>query len=258
MMDRNNAGKPTILVIGLGPGNGTEITPRALSALRSCDVVVGYSVYIDIVNDILPGLDTRPFPMKHEVERCRNALGIATSRPDGATVGIVSSGDPGVYGMAGVLLEVVHEAGTDVDVEIVPGITACCSAAARVGAPLTHDFAVISLSDLLTPWETIAKRLRLAAEADFVLCLYNPASRKRHDYLRRACEAIAPFKSPTTPCAWVRMAGRADESFQIIPFSELTDTEVDMFCTVLIGNSMTKAFGGRMVTPRGYNVTDRM
>lgn len=252
MNPRSETKGQKIFVVGLGPGGRDEITPLALAALERCDVIVGYSVYIDLVNEILPGKDARPFPMKHEVERCRSALALAQS---GLVVGVVSSGDPGVYGMAGVMLEVARESGLDVDVEIVAGITACCSAAARIGAPLTHDFAVISLSDLLTPWAVIEKRLRLAAEADFVICLYNPSSRKRRDHLARACRAILSHRSPETPAAWVRLAGREGESFRIMTLAELADCgEIDMFCTVFVGNSATQAWSGRMVTPRGYDL----
>ena len=252
MQPRNEAKRPKIFVVGLGPGGRDEITPLALAALERCDVIVGYSVYIDLVNEILPGRDARPFPMKHEVERCRSTLALAQS---GQVVGIVSSGDPGVYGMAGVMLEVVRESGFDVDVEIVAGITACCSAAARIGAPLTHDFAVISLSDLLTPWTVIERRLRLAAEADFVICIYNPSSRKRRDHLVRACHTILTHRSFDTPAAWVRLAGRAGESFRVMTLAELADCseEVDMFCTVFVGNSATHAWDNRLVTPRGYD-----
>lgn len=249
MTDKQPPAKPKILVIGLGPGNAAEITPRALAALEQCDVIVGYAAYVELVDRILPGRDTRPFPMKQEVDRCRSVLETALL---GATVGIVSSGDPGVYGMAGLMLEVVHEAQADAEVEIVPGISACCSAAARIGAPLTHDFAVVSLSDLLTPWAAIEKRLAAAADADFVLCLYNPSSRKRHDYLKRACEIVSRYRLPSTPSAWVRMAGRDGEAFRVLPLSALPGEEIDMFCTVFIGNSTTKAWGDRMVTPRGY------
>lgn len=243
--------KPVIFVVGLGPGNPGEITPRALEALRRCDLVVGYSVYIDLVRAILPDKEMRAFPMMHELDRCRHAVETALS---GVTVGIVSSGDPGVYGMAGVLLELVHDMRAEVEVEVVAGITACCSAAARIGAPLGHDFAVVSLSDLLTPWEAIEKRLRLAAEADFVICLYNPASKKRRGHLRRACEAVAAHRSPDTPSAWVRMAGREDEEYRVLPLGELANAELDMFCTVFIGNSTTRSWGDRMVTPRGYDL----
>ncbi|MDR3354307.1 MAG: precorrin-3B C(17)-methyltransferase [Synergistaceae bacterium] len=243
--------KPRIFVIGLGPGGGDETTPRALRALERCDVIIGYSVYAEMAKRILPEKDVRAFPMRQEIERCRAAVEIALS---GKIVGVVSGGDPGVYGMAGVMLEIAEPYGDRVDIEIVPGVTACCSAASVLGAPIAHDFAVISLSDLLTPWDAIERRIELASEGDFVICIYNPSSAKRADYLRRACDIALRTRSAETPAAWVRMAGREGESCRVLTLGGLRDERLDMFCTAFIGNSLTKAWGGRMVTSRGYKL----
>ncbi|MDR1481398.1 MAG: precorrin-3B C(17)-methyltransferase [Synergistaceae bacterium] len=244
-------GRPVIFVVGLGPGGRDEMTPRALRALERCDVIIGYSVYAEMAREIFPDKDVRPFAMRQEIERCRTAIEIALS---GDTVGVVSGGDPGVYGMAGVMLEIAKSLGCDVDVEIVPGVTACCSAASIIGAPISNDFAVISLSDLLTPWDTIERRIGLAAEGDFVICIYNPSSGKRAGYLRRACDIALRTRSAETPAAWVRMAGRDGEESRILTLGELRDEHLDMFCTAFIGNSLTKTLGGRMVTSRGYKL----
>ena len=236
-----------IYVIGLGPGGEDQMTPRALSALERCDVIVGYKTYIDLIEPLFRGkCELVVSPMRGEVERCEDAL--RRSR-EGHTVGLISSGDPGVYGMAGIMLEL---SGPDDIVEIVPGVTAACAAAAMLGAPLMHDFAVISLSDLLTPWDLIEKRLEAAAAGDFVICLYNPMSHGRPDNLRNACEILLRHKSADTAAGWVRNAGREGAQKALTTLSELKDAELDMFCTVIVGNHATKALNGRLVTPRGY------
>jgi precorrin-3B C17-methyltransferase len=236
-----------IYVIGLGPGGEDQMTPRALAALERCDVIIGYKTYIDLIEPLFRGkCELVVSPMRGEVERCEDAL--RRSR-EGHTVGLISSGDPGVYGMAGIMLEL---AGPDDNVKIVPGVTAACAAAAMLGAPLMHDFVVISLSDLLTPWELIGKRLEAAAMGDFVICLYNPMSRGRPDNLRKACEILLRHKSPGTAAGWVRNAGREGAEASLTTLRELKDAELDMFCTVIIGNHATKELHGRLVTPRGY------
>ncbi len=237
-----------LYVIGIGPGGGEDMTLRAVNALKACDTLVGYPVYVDLVKPLFEGERVLTTPMKREIERCTMAVEQALA---GHTVAMVCSGDAGVYGMAGLILEVA-KGHPELDVEIVPGVTAALSGAAVLGAPLAHDFAVISLSDLLTPWETIAARLRAAAQADFAVCLYNPASKKRADYLHRACEILLETKSPQTVCAIVRNIGRQGESSRILTLEQLSQTSADMFTTVFIGNSMTKVVGGKMVTPRGY------
>lgn len=238
-----------VTVIGLGPGGGADLTGRARAALEECDLLVGYTAYIDLVKEDFPDKETLSTGMRREVDRCRAAVEAALT---GKNVAVVCSGDSGVYGMAGLIYEVAQEY-DPIDIEVVPGITAACGGAAVLGAPLTHDFAVVSLSDLLTPWEKIEARLTAAARADFVLCLYNPASKSRPDYLRRACDILlAAGKSPDTVCGTVRNIGRSGEEARILTLGRLRDTQVDMFTTVFVGNSQTKVLGGKMVTPRGY------
>ena len=238
-----------VTVIGLGPGGGADLTGRARAALEECDLLVGYTAYIDLVKEDFPDKETLSTGMRREVDRCRAAVEAALTGKD---VAVVCSGDSGVYGMAGLIYEVAQEY-DPIDIEVVPGITAACGGAAVLGAPLTHDFAVVSLSDLLTPWEKIEARLTAAARADFVLCLYNPASKSRPDYLRRACDILlSAGKGPDTVCGTVRNIGRAGEEAHILTLDRLRDTQVDMFTTAFVGNSQTKVLGGKMVTPRGY------
>lgn len=237
-----------IYVTGLGPGAGAQMTVQARQVLAHCPVIVGYTVYIDLIREEFPEKIYLTTPMRQEAERCRMAFAEAEK---GADVAMVCSGDAGVYGMAGLLYE-IGEDYPEVEVEVVPGITAAIGGAAVLGAPLMHDFAVISLSDLLTPWEKIEKRLRAASMADFVICLYNPSSRKRKDYLQKACDIMMESKSPDTVCGIVRNIGRKEEESCLLSLQELRDTEVDMFTTVYIGNEQTKQINGKMVTPRGY------
>ena len=238
-----------LTVVGLGPGAGEDMTGRAYRAIEEADVVIGYTAYIDLIRGAFPEKEMRSTGMKKEVDRCRMAVQAAS---EGKNVAVVCSGDSGVYGMAGLIYEVSKEF-PPVEIEVVPGITAACGGAAVLGAPLTHDFAVISLSDLMTPWEKIEKRLECAAEADFVVCLYNPRSRGRADYLMKACDIMMRHKSGDTVCAYVKNIGRDGEQSRILPLSELRDsTDVDMFTTVFVGNSQTTVIDGKMVTPRGY------
>ena len=237
-----------VTVIGLGPGGGADLTGRARAALEGCDLIVGYTAYIELVKPDFPEKEVLSTGMRREVDRCRAAVEAALTGKD---VAVVCSGDSGVYGMAGLIYEVAQEY-DPIEIEVVPGITAACGGAAVLGAPLTHDFAVISLSDLLTPWEKIEKRLTAAAQADFVICLYNPSSRNRPDYLQRACDILLRDKDPETVCGTVRNIGREGEEGKLLTLAQLRDTQVDMFTTVFIGNSQTKVLGGKMVTPRGY------
>lgn len=238
-----------LTVVGLGPGAGEDLTGRARRAIEEADLVVGYTAYIALIRDQFPGKEMTSTGMKKEVDRCRMAVEVAVG---GKNVAVVCSGDSGVYGMAGLIYEVAREY-PPIDIEVVPGITAACGGAAVLGAPLTHDFAVISLSDLLTPWEKIEKRLEAAAAADFVICLYNPRSHSRSDYLRRACDILLRQKSPRTVCGFVQNIGRTGERAVTLTLEQLRDnTEVDMFTTVFIGNEDTVLIGGKMVTPRGY------
>ena len=237
-----------VTVIGLGPGGGADLTGRARAALEGCDLIVGYTAYIELVKPDFPEKEVLSTGMRREVDRCRAAVEAALTGKD---VAVVCSGDSGVYGMAGLIYEVAQEY-DPIEIEVVPGITAACGGAAVLGAPLTHDFAVISLSDLLTPWEKIEKRLSAAAQADFVICLYNPSSRNRPDYLQRACDILLRDKDPEPVCGTVRNIGREGEEGKLLTLAQRRDTQVDMFTTVFIGNSQTKVLGGKMVTPRGY------
>ena len=238
-----------VTVVGLGPGAGRDLTGRAREALERADLIVGYTAYIALIRADLPDKEMLSTGMRREVDRCRAAVEAAASGKD---VAMVCSGDSGIYGMAGLIYEVA-QAYPPIDIEVVPGITAASGAAAVLGAPLTHDFAVVSLSDLLTPWDKIALRLECAAKGDFVLCLYNPASHSRPDHLKRACDILmAAGKSPDTICGYVQNIGREGEQGTITTLGALRDTQVDMFTTVFIGSSQTKLLGGKMVTPRGY------
>lgn len=237
-----------LYVIGLGPGGGQDLTGRAAAALEASDVIVGYTVYIDLIRAAYPHKELRSTPMRKETERCQMALELADSEK---TVAMVCSGDPGVYGMAGLCYELSPQ-WPEVELEVIPGITAACGGAAVLGAPLMHDFCLVSLSDLMTPWEKIEARLRAAAQADFVLCLYNPSSHKRKDYLQKACDILMEFKSPETSCGYVSQIGREGETYTILPLSQLREAQVDMFTTVFVGNSQTTVIGNRLVTPRGY------
>ncbi len=237
-----------LYVVGLGPGGAEYMTEEARAALARADVLVGYTVYLDLVRDMFPDKEIFTTPMRQEIERCRRALEMASG---GKTVAMLSSGDAGVYGMAGLILEMSGEF-PEVEIEVVAGVTAALSGAAALGAPLMHDFCVISLSDLLTPWETIKRRLRCAAEGDFAVCIYNPCSKKRRDHLRRACDILLDVKSPDTVSGWVRNIGREGQEMKILTLGELRDEELDMFTTVFVGSSKTRRIGDRMVTPRGY------
>lgn len=237
-----------LYVIGIGPGGEEQMTLRAARALASCDCVAGYGLYLDLIAPLIEGKERIQTQMTREVDRCTAARDRALQ---GKTVAVVSSGDAGVYGMAGLLFEVCQPY-PELAIEVIPGITAACSGGAVLGSPLTCDFACVSLSDLLTPWEVIEQRLRGAAEGDFAIALYNPASRKRTDHLQRACDILLACRAPETVCGLVRNIGREGESFQLTTLGALRDTPVDMLTTVFIGNASTRVIGGRMVTPRGY------
>jgi precorrin-3B C17-methyltransferase len=224
------------------------MTGQALESLRQSEVVIGYAGYFSTIADLVTGKECLALPLTQEVQRAR--LAVERMR-QGRAVCVISSGDPGIYAMAGLVLECL-DVDDPVDVTIVPGVSAVNAAAALLGAPLGHDFAVISLSDLLTPWEVIERRLTAAAEADFVLALLNPQSQRRDWQYRRAHALIAMHRSDSTPVGVVRNAYRADQSVQITTVSGMTDVAVDMFTTVIIGNSQTLQLGQFVVTPRGY------
>lgn len=239
-----------VYVVGMGPGGSRDMTLACRAALERAEVLVGYTKYIALVSPLFPGKETVTTPMKRETDRCRAALDLAQQ---GKTVAVVCSGDAGVYGMAGLVLELAPDY-PGVTVEVVPGVTAALAGAAVLGAPLTHDFAVISLSDLLTPWAVIEKRLSCAAAGDFCIALYNPSSKQRADYLRRACDILLAHKPPQTLCGLVRNIGREGEEKAILSLAQLRETQVDMFTTVFIGNQQTQVIAGRLVTPRGYDL----
>ena len=224
------------------------MTVAAADILRKCEVIVGYTVYVDLLREHFTDKAFLTTAMRQETERCRMAFEEAQK---GKLTAVVCSGDAGTYGMAGLMLE-LSEVYPETQIEVVPGVTAALGGGAVLGAPLGHDCAFISLSDLLTPWEIIEKRLLSAAEADFAVCLYNPSSRKRKDYLQKACQVMLKAKSPDTVCGLVKNIARSGEEMKVLTLRELADTPADMFVTVFIGNSDTKVIRGRMVTPRGY------
>lgn len=237
-----------LYVIGIGPGEYEQMTLKAIHAMEKSEVIIGYTVYVDLVKEHFPGKEFLTTPMKKEVDRCVMAFEEAKK---GKVVSMICSGDAGVYGMSGLMYEVGVNY-PEVELEIIPGVTAATGGAAVLGAPLIHDFCLISLSDLLTPWEKIEARLLAAAEADFVVCLYNPSSRKRSDYLQKACDLMMQYKSPEIVCGIVSYIGRDGEHYEVMDLKTLRDTKVDMFTTVWVGNSQTKEINGKMVTPRGY------
>lgn len=238
-----------VYVVGLGPGDVFYLTQEAQSALEHADAICGYKLYIDLIEPEFPCEEYYATGMTQEIDRCRWALEKART---GKRVALVCSGDAGVYGMASPLLELA-QGYPSVTVEIVPGLTAALSGGAVLGAPLAHDFCVISLSDRLTPWTVIEKRLACAAMGDFCAALYNPSSKGRADYLQKAVRILLQNgKAPQTICGIVRNIGREGQAASLLTLAELENTAVDMFTTVYIGNAATRALGGKMVTPRGY------
>ena len=235
-----------IYVVGIGPGKKENMTFRAYEAMEKSDIIVGYKTYVDLVKEYYPGKEMKSFAMTKEVDRCTEVLELARQ---GKTVSLISSGDAGVYGMAGIMLEIADE---DMEVEVIPGITATNAAAAIAGAPIMHDYATISLSDLLTDWELIKKRLELAAQGDFVVSIYNPKSRGRVTQIEEAREIMMKYKPKSTPVAIVRNAGREDERYILTTLEEMLNHEIDMLTIVLIGNSNTFVKNGKIITPRGY------
>ena len=238
--------KHRIYVVGMGPGQENMMTQEAMQVLEASDVIIGYTVYLKLLGERFGCKELLSTPMRQERERCQMCFEKAR---EGKKVALICSGDAGVYGMSGLILELVGEEDSPA-VEVIPGVTAALSGGALLGAPLGHDFAVISLSDL--PMELIEDRLFHAAKADFAVCLYNPSSRKRSDYLKRACEIMLTVRKPDTVCGIAKNIGREGESMEVMTLSQLRDTPADMFTTVFIGNEKTKVINGKMVTPRGY------
>jgi precorrin-3B C17-methyltransferase len=238
-------------VVGLGPGSMEDMTPRALSAIKNSDVVAGYNTYIKLIEELLKDKEVIGTAMMQEIDRCRAAVERAAQ---GSRVAVVSSGDSGVYGMAGLVLELAmqYPEKNRPQVNVIPGISAVNAAAAILGAPLMHDFAVISLSDLLTPWDLIKKRIELAAQGDFVTAFYNPKSKKRVTQIEEVREIMLKYKDGATPVGIVHSASREDENYVLSTLADFTKEHIDMFSLVIIGNSNTRVENGRMITPRGY------
>ncbi|MDR1363283.1 MAG: precorrin-3B C(17)-methyltransferase [Spirochaetaceae bacterium] len=238
----------TLYIAGIGPGDEKYLSGEARAAIAASSVIAGYPLYLDLISGLTAGKECFSTSMRQEKERCELALSKAAA---GKTTALVCSGDAVVYGMAALCLELSPRYPL-VEIVVVPGITAALSGSAALGAPLTNDFAVISLSDLLTPWSIIEKRLNAAAGGGFVICLYNPSSKKRAAYLSKACEIILRCRGGETVCGIARNIGRGGEDCRILSLSELKNTEVDMFTTVFIGNDETAIINGKMVTRRGY------
>lgn len=246
-------GRGKLAVVGIGPGDPEQMSLRAYRVIKEADVIIGYKTYIELISDLLEGKEVISSGMTREVERSLLALERASA---GEYVAVISSGDPGIYGMAGITLELLKKqnlTGT-VEIEIVPGITSANAAAASLGAPLMHDFAVISLSDLLTPWDLIEQRLEAAAKADFVTAVYNPASKKRIDQIKTAREIFLRYRLPSTPVGIVRNAKRSGEEIVRTDLEHFLDYPIDMFTVILIGNSQSFQTDEFIITPRGYNV----
>lgn len=238
-----------VTVIGFGPGGYEDMTNRAVKAIEEADIIVGYTTYVELLKPIFPDKKYLATPMMQEVKRCEMAVELASEYD---RVAMVSSGDSGIYGMAGIVIETAQKKHAGIDIEVVPGITAASAAAAILGAPLMHDFAVISLSDLMTPLSLIMKRVECAGMGDMIVCLYNPKSKKRVDYVEKAADILMQYRNPKTPVGVVRHAGRPEQSQYITTLQELKDQPLDMFCVVIIGNSATYVSEGKMITPRGY------
>ena len=240
-------GKGWLAAVGIGPGGYTSLSVEAREVLVQADAVVGYKTYLELLGDLVQGKQVYTSGMKQEVDRCQKALDLAQ---EGLGVAIVSSGDPGVYGMAGVVLELNED--PEFPIQVIPGITSANGSAASLGAPLMHDFAVISLSDLLTPWEQIAKRLHAAAEGDFVIVLYNPKSKQRREHIEKARAIILTHRSGNTPVGIVTDNYRVGESVTVSTLQDFSSETIDMSTTVIVGNSQSYTKFGRMITPRGY------
>ena len=251
-MGKNNSSdssKGTLSVVGTGPGALDYLTPAALKEISAADVIVGYKTYLDLIKDITRGKEIVSSKMMQEVDRVNEAILLAES---GKFVVLVSGGDPGIYAMAGLVFEIARERGSKIEIKIKAGIAALNSCAEKLGAPLMHDFATISLSDLLTPWEIIEKRLQAAASADFVIVIYNPKSKKRSWQLAKACEIIGQYREKSTPVGVVKAATRSNEEVHLTSLGDFAPETVDMQSTVIVGNSTSYCWENRMITPRGY------
>ncbi|EAD7575394.1 precorrin-3B C(17)-methyltransferase [Listeria monocytogenes] len=240
-----------IYVIGIGPGDKRLITGEALQAIEDAEVIVGYVTYIKLIKELIKDKEVVKTGMRREIDRCQEAVDIALT---GKKVAVVSSGDAGIYGMAGLVLELAEKSNPDLEVKVIPGITASIGAAAVLGAPIMHDFCHISLSDLMTPWEVIEKRLTHAAMADFVVCFYNPRSKGRANHLANAFQKMMEHKSGDTVVGIVKDVGRKEERKIITTMRDIDYELVDMTTMVIVGNKETYVKNGKMITPRGYTL----
>ena len=240
-----------IYVIGTGPGKKEYMTLEALDAIKKCDTIVGYKTYINLVRDLIEGKEIVENGMRQERDRCIEALRLSS---EGKTVGLVSGGDSGIYGMAGLIYELNSKLDKKEEIKIVCGVTSSISAASVLGAPIMHDFCQVSLSDLMTDWSLIEKRLKLAAEADFVIAIYNPRSKGRSEHLKRAFEIMGEYKSPKTPVGIVKNSGRENQEVYIMDFEHMNFEICDMSTMVIVGNKESYIDGEKIITPRGYNV----
>lgn len=238
-----------LTVVGFGPGGYEDMTNRAVKVIEEAEMVIGYTTYVELLKPLFPEKEYIATPMMQEIKRCEMAVELAGQYDH---IAMVSSGDSGIYGMAGIVMEVAQKKHADIEIQVVPGITAASAAAAILGAPLMHDFSVISLSDLMTPLELILKRIECAGMADMVTCLYNPKSKKRKTYVEQAADILLRYRNSQTPVGVVRHAGRPEESSYLTTLGGLKDMPLDMFCVVIIGNSSTYILDGKMITPRGY------
>jgi precorrin-3B C17-methyltransferase len=236
-----------LYVVGIGPGGREHMTLKALKAIEESEVLVGYSFYIELLGDLVEAKEVIKTGMRGELERCKAAIESARA---GKTTAIVSTGDSGLYGMAGP----IHEMAEGVQIEVVPGISSAFSAAAELGAPIMHDFCTISLSDLLTPWETIESRLEMASKADFVIALYNPKSKTRTTQIERAFEIIREHKADSTPVGIVKNSGRFGKAVSTSTLGDTDFEDIDMMTVVIVGNKETYFKDGNIVTPRGYSI----
>lgn len=257
MKSDNQVGK--LFIVGIGPGNPMHLTLAAREALTQSDVIVGYKKYIELVKELITDKQVIATGMGEEVKRAAESISLATA---GKTVSLVSGGDPGIYGMAGLVLELLHSTTyrylkDKVNLQIIPGVTAFCAAAALLGAPLMHDFAVISLSDRLTPWQEISRRLQMAAQGDFIIVLYNPKSTERQCQISKAREILLKYRSGSTPVGVVNSAYRDGQSITITDLEHMLDSDIDMSTTIVVGKSNTFRFGEWLITPRGYQAKYR-
>ena len=241
--------KQRIFIVGMGPGKEEMMTQEAVYALEQADTIVGYKVYLDLLSERFQDKQMISTPMKQEIQRCRICFEEAQK---GKKVALVCSGDAGIYGMASLMYELRKDY-PQVELLVIPGVTAACSGAAVLGAPLNHDFCVVSLSDLLTPWEVIEKRLKAAAKGDFAVAIYNPSSYKRKDYLQKACDILLEYIEDDRPCGYVENIGRDGTRAVTCTLRELRDSKVNMFTTVFIGNSSSEIIDGKLITKRGYS-----